>query len=219
MKKKEKKLSASEIGAINNELIQKYGEGASQIIQALKGKRYDTFGNDLNHLGRSLKRINKYKINEDYRETNIKQQAGFSAELIKEARDNKENIINGEAVRTKTTDGIGQTNNPKYDHIKVDKTGKVILNSESQMKIYGSSEELVSKLAGKKWEKYLDSQIDVPTEQVEEIRKIAKEKAKIFREEANKAKNNGNIEIYNKKINQAESMDKIEKNVRDSGVK
>lgn len=219
MKKKEKKLSVAEIGVINSELIQKYGEGASQIIQALKGKRYDTFGNDIGHLGRSLKNINEYKISEEYRKINIKQQAGFSGELIKEARDNKQNILNGKTFRTKTTDGIGQSNNQKYDHVKVDKTNRVILNSGSQMKIYASPEELVNKLGGEKWGKYLDSKIDVPTEQVEEIKKIAREKAKLFREEVNRAKNDGNIEVYNKKMNQVESMEKIEKNVRDSKVR
>ncbi|MEG2847771.1 MAG: hypothetical protein RR904_03230 [Bacilli bacterium] len=219
MKKREKILSGAEIGAINDELIQKQGEGASQIIQALKGKRYDALGNDIGHHGRSLEKIGNYKINQKYREINIKQQAGFSAELIKEARDNKNNIINGETSRTRTTDGIGQTNNQKYDHIKVDKMGNIVLDSGSQMKVYSSAEDLVKKLGNKEWEKYLDSQIDVPTEQVQEIKEMARAKAKLFREQAHTAKGRGDIEVYNKKINQAESMEKIEKNIRDSGVK
>lgn len=213
---KRKKLSTEEIGAINNDIIQKHGEGASQILQALKGERYDSLGNDIGHRGRSLEEISNYKINDKYRETNIKQQSGFSAELIKESRDNSEAIKNGNKIRTRTTDGIGETNNQKHDHYKIDEFGNI--TEGSQMKFYSSPEDLIKKLSDKKWSKYADSPIDVPTEQVEEIKRIAREKAEKLRTQAEMAKSKGDTFLYEKKLDEAKALENIEKNVRDSGV-
>ncbi len=65
-----------------DKIIQRQGESASQMIQAYKGIRVDSLGKDLNHKGRSLKRISNYKINDNYKATNIKQQSGFCAEHL-----------------------------------------------------------------------------------------------------------------------------------------
>ena len=86
------------------------------------------------------------------------------------------------------------------------------------MKFYSSPEDLVKKLSNKEWSKYADSPIDVPTEQVEEIKRIAREKAGKLRDQAEMAKSKGDISLYEKKLDEAKALENIEKNVRDSGV-
>ena len=180
MNSKDKKSTIKDIGIgfAQEQLIQKHGEGASQIIQAYKGVRFDTNGKDVGHQGRNLKEISNYKINEQYAETNYKQQAGFSGELIKEARDNRRAILEGDKSRTRTSDGLGNTNDQLYDHLKIDGNGQVIEDSGSQMKMKGayytpeeiqkSSQKVVEQMASdKKWEKYQESYMDLPHEQAE----------------------------------------------------
>ena len=60
-------------------------------------------GNDLQHVGRNLKRISEYKLNEKYVEQNVKQQAGFLGELIDEARKNKKFIRAGKSERVRNS--------------------------------------------------------------------------------------------------------------------
>lgn len=219
MSDKKKKLSSIELGAINSDLIQKHGEGASQILQAFKGKRFDSSGKDLGHQGRSLDEISKYKLNENpvYKENNIKQQAGFSAELIHESRTNKEAILNNSDVRMRTTDGVGDTNNQRYDHeLFVD--GKKIPNSGTQMKIYSDPKNLVNEFKNGKFEKYLDSPINVPPEQLETIKELARKNREEYLKEAQRCRDNGKIDEYNKYLKQADNMKKLEDKVQESKV-
>ncbi|MGL5098496.1 MAG: hypothetical protein ACRC6B_00400, partial [Fusobacteriaceae bacterium] len=172
--KNEKGPDPTLIGILEQQNIQTHGEGASQIIQAYKGTRYDSSGNDIGHKGRTLKDISEYKLNDQYKDTNLKQQSGFSGELIKEARDNKEAILNGDKSRTRTTDGVGKTNDQVHDHTKVDSNGNIIENSGSQMKILKDHKKVVDKMAGDDWEKYKNSPMDVPSEQVEPAKAYAR---------------------------------------------
>ncbi len=199
-------------------LVQKHGEGASQIIQAYTGNRYDSAGNDIGHQGRNLKDISNYKVNPKYADANIKQQAGFSGELVKEARDNQEAILKGDSTRTRTTDGLGETNNQKHDHAKVDANGNKIEGSESQMKMMKSPEELAKKMTSKEWEKYSDSPMDVPTEQVEPTKQILQAEADKLRNQADTQRAKGNVDKANELEAKANKCEQAKENIRDSGV-
>ena len=98
---KEDNIQSIPIEIMQAQLIQREGEAASQIIQAYKGTRYDTQGIDLQHKGRSLKEISGYNINPNCKEQNIKQQSGFTAELLHEARENKKYIREGSGTRSR----------------------------------------------------------------------------------------------------------------------
>lgn len=215
-------------GISQSNLNQLHGEGASQILQAYKGIRIDSLGNEIAHHGRGLKQISEYEIDSKNSYGSYKQQAGFSGELIKEARDNKESILKGEESRTRTTDGIGKTNDQYHDHIKVDRNGNVIEGSGSQMKIKGkystdaeirkSSENIVQDMISKKWDKYQDSPMDLPTEQVEYAKKFAQDKANELRKQADKYRTSGNENKALMLEDKAQKYEKARDNIRDSGV-
>ncbi len=215
-------------GLYQTDLIQKYGEGASQILQAYKGIRIDSSGNEISHQGRSLKDISNYKVNKENQYGSYKQQSGFSAELVKEARDNKSSILNGNKSRTRTTDGIGNTNDQYHDHIKVDSNGNVIKGSGSQMKIKGkfntdaevrqSSENIVKDMVSDKWQKYKDSPMDIASEQVEYAKEFAEKKANDLKEQASNQRIKGNNRKALELEEKAKRYEKAKENIRDSGV-
>lgn len=189
-------VNTATVGMAQHYHIQKNGEAASQILQAYTGKRYDSNGNEIIFKGRSLKKISEYKINPEYRQQNINQQAGFSAELIKEARDNKKAILSGSNTRTRTTDGLGKTNDQVEDHVLVDGAGTVIQDSGSQMKFLGVTKDgkytVIEKIVKEKdWERY--STIDVPADQYSGALQYADEQAKKLREQAQKLREKGKI--------------------------
>lgn len=192
---------------IKDILNQVYGEAASQIIQAYKGIRIDSVGNEISHLGRSLKKISNYKVHPDYEEINLKQQSGFSAELIEEARTNKAYIISGENIRLRTTDGIGSFNDTQYDHVLIDESGNIIDSSGTQMKflevnIDEKTKEEVFKVVDKiandeNWQRY-DTSIKIPSEDYEGAINYAENKYNENITRYKIASSSGNSEIAEK---------------------
>ncbi len=225
-KSNENVINSTIIGMTQGELVQQHGEAASQMIQALKGTRYDSAGNDLGHQGRSLQGIRKYGTSKEYKEQNIKQQSGFSAELIKEARDNKDAVLNGDPNRTRTTDGIGQTNNTQYDHVKVDANGNPIEGSGSQMKFLQTGVDkdgdrtfkVMDKLAKQEdWDRY-DGVVDIPKGDYKDALKYADKQVKKLHEQAKKARESGKSDIADKLDKQADGYEKSKERIRESNV-
>lgn len=214
-------INSATVGMAQARLNQIHGEAASQMVQAYKGVRYDSAGRDLNHKGRSLKGISKYKLSTEYKEQNIKQQAGFSGELLQEARNNKKAILAGDTTRTRTSDGIGNTNDTQTDLLKVDADGKVIEGSGSQMKMLKGDNgkyNVLEKLANdKSWDRY-EGPVDVPSEQYDGIMKAADQKIQKHRNNAQKATEKGNAEAAEKELEKAKRYEDAKKKIRKADV-
>ncbi|WP_368646187.1 hypothetical protein AB4027_04710 [Alkalibacterium putridalgicola] len=207
------------------DLNQLHGEATSQMIQAQKGIRVDSFGNHRTYNGRSFEDISNYKINKEYESQNIKQQAGFSAELIKEARDNKEAILRGDKTRTRTTDDVGTTNDTKHDHVRIDEHGQIIDNSGSQLKVYGykthsngsiKSYDVLDKIVKKNssWDRY--ETIEIPSDQYDGVLKQAAEKSNSLREQGKKLLERGDTKKAQERFDQAERYETIKSKVKKS---
>ena len=216
-KKKKKEIFSNEIlGMAQKEHINRHGEAASQIIQANKGIRYDAAGNDIGHKGRSLTGISQYKLNPDpqLRSKNVKQQAGFSAELVEEARKNREYILEGKRDRVRTTDGLGYTNHQQYDLVNVDEQGKLVSESGLQMKFLGIDGKgrysVVEKIVkDPSYDKY--DLIGIPKDQYDGAVAYAKNKAQELQQMSNVLRNRGNV----KKAEELEKMaDKYQNSVK-----
>ncbi|MBU5478804.1 hypothetical protein KQI69_06255 [Eubacterium sp. MSJ-13] len=218
-------IKDSIVGLAQGEIVQRHGEAASQILQAYKGIRVDHNGNLEEFHGRNLKEISNYKVGENA-DVSRKQQAGFSAELLKESRDNQQAIINNESNRTRTTDGIGRTNDTQYDHVKVDENGNVQNGSGSQMKFLKSSTSkngqtkynVIDKMANdKSWDRY-DGPIDIPSDQYEGAVNYANEQAQKYEEQAARLRERGCFEKAEQVEEKAKRYRDAQKRVRDSGV-
>ncbi len=122
-----------------------------------------------------LEEISKRKINPNYINQNINQQAGYSAEIKEQARVNVHNILAGKRERVRQYDDLSskqkaQIKNlyPNYatpsknhelvDYVSVDEKGNVIPGTLTQSKFVGrNGEECFKKLLSKDYKKYFEN--------------------------------------------------------------
>ncbi len=145
-----------------------------------------------------LEEISKRKINPNYINQNINQQAGFSAELKEQAHVNAHNILAGKRGRVCQYDDLSSGQKPQVkkffpnyatpsknheivDYISVDEKGNVIPNTAVQSKFVGKNgEECFKKLLSKDYEKYFENgmKMEIPKDFFGDFQKEANIKIK-----------------------------------------
>lgn len=230
MENKEKKIDYKSLEhrvleGTATETIQRYGSAVKQHCVSYSG-----FDNEEGtQLKKSLESISKHKLSSDpkWRDNNIKQQAGFTAEVKVTAKRNAENIINKNANRISRTDDLGMVNHPLYDLVEIDESGNIILGSGSQMKFVGSSPEaLLSKLNGKKFQKYIDSGaiLDIADDDYDALigingkSGIIDKKIEALQKQIEDLENTNKFEVIAKKKQQIIKYEKIKEKLRKTGL-
>lgn len=223
--KENETLKNTSITVTQQETVQRYGSAVNEHLKAYSGIDNETE----QQLQKSLKDISNSKINLKYKDVNIKQQAGFSAEVKEVARDNADKIINGEnktqTIRTddmiKQSDGrgntVGGTNERLYDIADIDKNGVYIKGSARQLKYVGNdAKSCTAKLLGKKFDKYreADVPIEVPSDFYDDIQKELSERADKYKEYIKNNNQKGNFETAEKHANKLERVEKTQRNLR-----
>jgi hypothetical protein len=214
---KAKTLVNAGLAGASAEVVQRYGSAVKEHLVAYSGVDNEA-GKTLT---KGLKSISESKVNPEYQFQNLKQQAGFAAEVKETARENAERIIKGDKTRVVRTDDLGRVNDPLYDHVALDKNGMVISGSGSQMKFVGGDpKEALDKLASHKFEKYLDAnaEIEVPSDFYDDIKKEAQSKAASLQKQAETLQAQGKTDLAKQRLAEAEKYRKIDRNVRKSHV-
>lgn len=220
MSEKSKVQKIAENGAITGVT----GDVAKRYGSAIKGHLIAYNGIDNENgikLHDSLKSISQHKINPEHKYSNMKQRAGYAAEVKDTARVNAERAIKGDPTRKVRTDDLGKVNDQRVDHYDVDKNGQIIEGSGSQMKFVGKTpEEAFDKLRSKKYDKYFesDNKIDVPSDQYAGIIKAADKQLEKLHKQLEAQTEKGNPEQIEKIKQQIERCEKIKNNVRKSTV-
>lgn len=199
------------------ESIQLHGAAGKEHMVAYEGIDYETGIT----LKRSLKDISKSKVNPQYKDQNLKQQAGFSAEVKETARENADRILKKDGTRKVRTDDAGRVNDPLYDHVEVDENGTVIPGSGSQMKIVGKNpEECLDKLMSKKFKKYRDAnkRIDIQSDFYDGVCQKIDTRIDNLKKQAEGARRQGKTDIAQKKRDQIAELKRLRKNLRKSHV-
>lgn len=205
------------------ETVQRYGSAVKEHLVSYSGIDNETG----QQLTKSLKSISKSKVNPKCYNQNIKQQAGFSAEVKSTARNNAKNIINKSSKRSIRTDDMGRVNDPLYDHVDLDVQGNIIKGSGSQMKFVGSTpDELLTKLNSKKFQKYIDADCLLSISDgdydalmgVNGKQGIIDQKINSLNKQKDKAEKLGKSDIVAEKKTKIEKYKKIKKNIRKSGL-
>lgn len=121
---------------------------------------------------------------------------------------------------------MGRGNDPVYDVLSVDEQGNPTWGA--QMKFCGrfgsadeikeSAENLIEKLAGSKWERYCGNKVLVPTEQYSEAKKYAESISEKYIEQAEKFRNQGNIEKASLLEQRADIYKQVALDLQDSQV-
>lgn len=202
---------------VNQDTIQKYGSAAKEHIVAYSGV-------DNEHgrvLTRSLKSVAKSKVNPKYAQQNLKQQAGFSAEIVETSRENAENIIQGKETRIIRTDDLGRVNDPLYDHVEIDSSGNIITGSGSQMKFVGKNpSDCLDKLMSSKFQKYRDNDVsyNVSSDFYDNIQKEIDQRVTKLEAQMQNAKKRGDTALAQKHQNKIDELCKVKRNMKKSRV-
>ncbi|GHS94645.1 hypothetical protein FACS1894107_14730 [Planctomycetales bacterium] len=200
-----------EKSAINAGLVGAAGEAVERFGSAVK-EHLDAFSGIDNKTGKPIKRglkdIAAGKVHPDYEKQNLRQQAGFSAEVKEVARENAERIIEGDSRRAVRTND----NNPLVDVIAGDGT-------EIQMKFVSeNSREMLGKLQGKDFEKYLNAnkKIGIPSERFAEIKNLIQEDLAKQRQQLEHAQAQGDSTLAASKQAKIDKLNQLDQSLRKS---
>lgn len=202
-----------------SEVVDRFGSASAEFIKSYTGTDNETG----QRLAKGLADIAKHKVSADPLEAskNIKQQAGFSAEVATTGRDNAEAVIARSKVRTSRTDDL-----PQYgrNHNVVDRVrlldGHVIEGSQSQMKFVGDRDRLLKSIASEegKFARYRGIKLELPSEQYEGAAQHCQEQARQLRVNAERAQQEGKQEVASKLQGEAANYEQLAHDVRDSGM-
>lgn len=224
-KRKDRNASIKNAGiaGANAETVQRFGAAVKEHIVSYSGVDNESG----QRLSKGLKDISNSKVNPNYRDTNIKQQSGFSAEVKTTARESAEKIIDGKKARTvrtddmmKQPDGRGRTvggkNEQLYDIAEVDSSGTYIEGSARQLKyVGGNPKACADKLLSRSYDKYrnADVPIEVPSDFYDDVKRELSSKCDKLNEQIGKAEKTGNTELANKYREQLNNAEKTQKSL------
>ena len=182
--------------------------------------------NDINGVlnKRGLESIAQSKVNPNFAEQNLKQQAGFSAEVKEVARQRAEEAVAGKNPKTVRTDDLpGHVNDPFFDiTCEVDTNGNPIPGASAQMKFVGSSPEAaVDKMLTKQYQKYHDNNVKimVPKDYYPGMKEALQKKIVSLEEQIAKMQEKGSSQdVINAKVKQLENCKTLQKNLQESKV-
>ena len=219
-KEDESNLKNFAIGAGLHETVSRHGLAGAEFLKGLRG-----IDNETGQIfKRNLIKIAEGKLNPEYLESNLKQQAGYAAEVAGVSRKNAQFIIEGKNNRFIRSDDLSSygANHNIVDIVEL-LDGREV--STSQMKFVENTDLLLTRIAqgeggGKNdLSRYMNvDKLDVPTEQVEHMKATCRERAAELRQQAQRTREIGKIETAEKLQKQADNYQKLEKKISNSGL-
>lgn len=173
---------------------------------------------------RNLEQISHWKRNPDYYDQNVKQHAGYAAEVISKEKDNLLAKADKSGVRTYVADDrpdMFHKNDPYVDKIRVNSNGDII--ERIQVKFVGDSpEQCLSKLKSKKYDKYFNDgkvdKVEVPKDYYDRMKALIPEKKASLEKQFERLKMEGKDDIAVKKQAEIERYNKIDHMLEKSTV-
>ncbi len=185
-----------------------------------------------------LEEISKRKINPNYINQNINQQAGYSAELKEQAHANAQNILMENKERLVQYDNLSvdqkaqirerfpnhatpSKNHEIVDYISVDEKGNVIPNTATQSKFVGrNGAECFEKFLSKDYEKYFENgvKMEIPKDFFGDFQKEANIKIKSLEYQIAKQKELGDFQKAAKLKEKLQKCKTIKANTRPASI-
>ncbi len=215
----ERDITRTGTALATSETINRFGSANAEFIKGYRGVDNETG----QRFAKGLADIAGHKINADPLEAvkNIKQQAGYSAEVAVTSRDNAKAIIQRSEARTIRSDDLPQygKNHNVVDRVQVI-NGDIIEGSQAQMKFVGNRDQLFDRIAGEdgKFARYRGVKLELPSEQFEGAQSFCSDKAQALREQATHVEQHGKPNVAAKLRREADNYDQLADNVRDSGL-
>lgn len=173
-----------------------------------------------------LKEIGKWKINDLYKDQNIKQQAGYAAEVISTAKENLTAMAKGSEIRTFRADDLPdlfKKNDQFVDKVRLDANGNIL--EKIQVKFVGKDgEDCLNKLLSKKYDKYfIDGKIDkieIPKDFYDQIQRegLIQEKLDSLHRQLDAVKKLGKTEVAEQLQHKIDKANKLSEMLERSTV-
>ncbi|WP_386694014.1 hypothetical protein [Lonepinella sp. MS14435] len=201
------------------ETVQRYGSANAEFLKGLRGYDFETGISST----RSLLKVSKYSAN-NYQD--IKSQAGFSAEIASVSKRNAKSIIDKSSSKFMLADDMVKykNNHPVVDLVELIDDKEIT----SQVKFYDlkGAKGVIRNITeydknglDRKFARYLDvDRIEVPTEQVGDLKKYCSDRAKEFEEKALRVEQEGKKELAERFKKQAKNYKDVEQKISDSGL-
>lgn len=234
-KKQERQTALRDTAIVNasKETIERYGSAAREHIKAYTGFEWKNQATGQSGVAKGLRDIANSKVHPNFEYQNMKQQAGFAAEVKYTANQNAENIIKGKNVRYRRANDVGLGNDQHNDVGEVGADGNFIYNENgkvrggAQIKFVGkyeteadikhSARTNVDRLAGNgKWAKYRNDDLLVPSEQYQEMRDYASKRSKELLSQADKFEKQGKSLEAAKLREKAERYENVGHHIKDA---
>lgn len=212
-------IARTGIALAANETVSRFGSASAEFIKGYRGIDNETG----QRFAKGLADIAKHKVNPDPAEAvkNIKQQAGYAAEVATTSLDNAEAIIQRSEVRTSRSDDLPQygRNHKVVDRVQV-LNGEIIEGTQAQMKFVGDRDQLFDHIAREegKFARYRSTKLELPSEQFEGAKQQCRDKANALRQQADVVRQNGKPELAEKLRREADNYDQLANDVADSGL-
>ncbi|RVY76080.1 hypothetical protein ECC49_05120 [Helicobacter pylori] len=225
----------------DREKKQKYSNITDATIMGSTGEESALYANtNREHLSvlDRLEEISKRKINPNYINQNINQQAGYSAEIKEQAHVNANNILAGKMGRLCQYDDLPSEkksqvkkpfpnhatpskNHEIVDYVSVDEKGNVISNTLTQSKFVGrNGAECFKKFLSKDYEKYFENgvKVEIPKDFFGDFQKEANIKIKSLESQIAKQKSFGNFQKANILERRLQKCKTIKANTRPASI-
>ena len=212
------------------------GIKVGEVTQDLKTSMFEAAkgmyaGNEINGkktLG--LKEIGEWNINPQYAEQNLKQHAGFAAEVISTTKENLIAEKEGTGITTYRVDDIADSlpdsfrkNDPYVDKVRINQANEIV--ERVQTKFVGKDgADCLKKLASKKYDKYFNDgrvdKIEISQENFDEIRKgnLIEKKIESLKNQIDRVTADGKNDVAQKRQLELERYQKIDQMIERSTV-
>jgi len=188
----------------------------ADALQEIKKMYSGTIKDGVHTLG--IDKISHYKKNPDYKEQNLKQQAGFSAEVMSTAKENVTAAIKETGITTYRADDrldLFAKNDQYVDKIRVDKNDKII--DRIQVKFVGNdAATCLSKLASAKYDKYFESgkvdKMEIPKDYFDQVKALIPQRIDKLEKQLERVTADGKTDVANdlqKRIDRYHKIDSM----------
>ena len=220
-----KNIQSNVILAANSQTIGRHANAASEYIKAYTGKNYQAQGALKQDMHQSLKDIENWKINPNDADRNMKQHAGYAAEVMEVADRNAEEILKGSDTRYARADDVKghKINETKHDIVKMDSKGNESLGPKGQsqgeqmkfVKIGKTPEETAKRLWQKDYRNaYPEGEYCVAKDKYDGVKAALSDRETELQRQIDKAKQKGNTELAQKRQEELDYVKKVNKNLK-----
>lgn len=228
IKEEQRRLGDQIALGANAQNLDRYSSAAQEFVKGYTG--YDASTGQ--QMVKSLKSISQQKLNPDYYETNVRQQAGFTAEVFDVSRKNAQAKLNGDNIRYSRVDDVAgrPINETAYDITAFDASGNEILSEAAQMKFLKYEKtggtysvdtgKLAQTLTSKQFrEKYPHGSYVVPKDAYEGVKEQFQQKEASLQRQLARARQQNDAVLERELNEKLEYVQKADRNLKCSEVR